>query len=262
MVENKMEDIPAASAPQPKKNRILRIVLLASAVCLGMCCLALLYLYRIGFLEYAFYGGLQPAKDLNPIMASAKNLMNDGKYDQAIPIWTEVIEQAPGLDFAYYERAVCSYNLLPKEHSQALYLGKIRSAMDDMDKAISISPRNGDYYAFRHDVINSMADQEDYRINRQAITRIALDNALASIALGYSQEYEYTDRVAVADRTILGQCDESLAETQQMLSQTSPQDSSITGLYRMEGAAYACLGRLDEAVQAMDACHQEPELHR
>ena len=182
--------------------------------------------------------------------------MNDGKYDQALPLWTEVIQLAPSLDNAYYQRATCYYDLLPKEHDEMSYSEYNRLALEDMDKAISLSPRNGDYYAFRHDVLITMAYQEVYIVNRQALTRIAHDNILAAIALGPSKNFIFNDRVAAADLTVLDQCDQSVTQTQAILDKTSLQDPSITGLYRFEGEAYACLGQLDKAVQAMDASTQ------
>ncbi len=251
-----MEETPASASPQPQKSRVLWIILLTVCVCLGICCLPVIYIYKTGFLEYALSGGLVPPKNLNPIMANANKLMNDGKYDQAIPLWNEVIQQAPSLDYAYYQRATCYYDLLPKEHDETTYSEYNRLALDDMDKAISLSPHNGDYYAFRHDVLISMADQEVYFVNRQALTRIAHDNILAAIALGPSKDFLYNDRVAAADLIDLDQCDQGLAQTQAIQDRTSLQDSSITGLYRFEGEAYACLGQLDKAVQAMDASTQ------
>jgi tetratricopeptide (TPR) repeat protein len=186
--------------------------------------------------------------------------MSEGKYEQALPLWDEVIGQRPELDIAYAERAFCYENLLPREHNQQQYEAYVRSALADLDQAIELRPDLGDYYAFRHDVIILFSDWEPYRVNRQATQRIAHENAAAAIALGYSEGFRFTDRVYAADLTIMDQCEESLLEIERMLAETAPDDPSITGLYRLRGEAFACLGRFEEALRDIDASLQNPNM--
>lgn len=245
----------AQGSSKPAHPWVIRIIL-SAAIGIGLCCLSIIFLLRTGLLNLP--SGLFPINpsDVNALANRANTLMNQGKFDQALPLWSQVIDQSPNWDIAHYERALCYYNLLPKIHILQQYQDYARSALSDMDIAITLQPRNGDYYSFRHDVIVTFEDWEEYRVNRQAITRIAHDNIQAALALGYSQSYRFTDRVAASDLFVLGQCDQGLAETQQMLQATPPNDASITGLYRMEAEGDACLGRLDEAVQAIDASLQ------
>ena len=262
-----MQNEAPLSTSKPSYQRFVVIGLLVAAICIGMCGLLVIFLYRVGTLNLnltmlpptPIYPSSLNSGDVNTIISQATTLMKQGNYSQALPLWDEVIAQMPDSDVAHYQRAVCYYNLLPREHSLQQYEFYSRSALADMDKAISLQPRNGDYYSFRHDVIITFADWEEYRVNRQAILLIAHDDIKAAIAYGYTPAYRFTDRVNAADMIALEQCDQGLAETQRILQSTATNDTSITGLYRMEAEAYECLGRLDEAVQAIDAALHNPD---
>jgi tetratricopeptide (TPR) repeat protein len=191
-------------------------------------------------------------------MNTAMNLTDQGEYAQAIPLWDEVIFAFPENGQFRYKRALCYYNLLPQEHDIQQYETYSRNALADMDKAISLSPGTGDYYAFRHEIIINFTGIEEYRVNRQAITRIAQENAKAAITLGYTDEYPFTERVYAANLIALDQCDQALVEIERMLENTAPDEVSITGLYTMRAEALACLGRYEEAVQDVDASLQNP----
>ena len=240
---------------KPSNPRAIRIILLA-AICVSLCCLFAIILIRIGLFDKPSSVFSLGSSNVNDLAMRASTLMNQGKFDQALPLWSQVVNQAPNWDHAYYQRALCYYNLLPHVHDLQQYQNYARSALSDMDMAIMLQPRNGDYYSFRHDVIVTFEDWEEYRVNRQAIARVAHDNIEAAIALGYSNSYRFSDRVAASDLFVLNQCDSGLSKTQQMLQATPTNDTSITGLYRMEAEGYACLGRLDEAVQAINASLQ------
>lgn len=244
----------------PSRARVISLVLLSIAICVGLCGLLVFFLSRAGLVHQIPSTPTPPlpSADIDVLMEQARSLMAEGKYDQALPIWDEFIRQRPEADIAYAERAFCYYNLLPREHNQQQYEAYVRNALADMDRAIELRPDLGDYYAFRHDVINSLSDWEPYRVNRQAIQLIAHENAQAAIALGYSEGYRFTDRVYAEDLTILGQCEQGLAEIERMLTSTTPDDPSITGLYRMRAEALACLGRFEQAVHDVDSSLQNP----
>jgi len=254
------------------------IVLFSTAIGGGVCGLLIVFLFGTSVMSQILNSVYPPVEDINrfvtqtvdPIVstrspleikamiAEATNLTNQGEYELAVPLWTEIISMSPGVDTAYYGRALCYYRLLPQEHDMQQYETYLRSALADMDQAITLRPDKGDYYAFRHEVINGFSGIEEYRVNRQALARLAQENAGAAITLGYTNEYPFTDRVYVADFTTLEQCNQALVGIERMLDATAPDNTSITGLYTMRAEARACLGRYEEAVQDVNVSLQNP----
>lgn len=251
----------------PSRARYLWIALPGAVLCLALGTVLVLFLVRASLIRKMPSAPviplpsqtpttrpvtLGPTEDILTLRLRAVNLMYQGKFAEALPLWDEMISRSPE-DTAYYQRAVCYYNILPQQRNSQQHDLYAQKALADMDMAISLKPTMGDYYAFRHDVLIAFMDTEEYRVNRQAISGIAHEDAKAAIALGYSDTYRFTDRVYVTDLTTMEQCEESLAETRHLLKSTPAEDSSITGLYRMEAEANACLGNFEEAVQAIDA---------
>lgn len=238
----------------PKKDRRLFVTVLGGFLfCLGACALLGVYAYVSGSLDRLPGLPWQSTPDTAELAIQATQLMDAGQYDQASQLWTRVIQSNPNDHDAYYSRAVCYYNLTPHEHLLGIYRAYLTSALADMDTAIALQPDNGDYYSFRHEVLSSLAGTYEYRVDRQALILIAHEDIKAALALGYSYDYRFSDRVYAADLFALDQCDEGLPETMQMLEATAPDDPSISGLQNMQAQGAACLGRMDEAVQAVSA---------
>src|SRR3990172_4477882 len=81
---------------------------------------------------------------------TARQLMHDQHYAEAIETWTKVIDAAPEDHAAYYGRASSYLRLTRGLRDRDLVIEYSQSALDDADRALALSPElNGDYYLAR-----------------------------------------------------------------------------------------------------------------
>jgi len=108
----------------------------------------------------------------------------------------------------------------------------------------------GDYYAVRGLLYWQWAGLEELSVNQNALYAVALDNLNAAEALGVTLNYplETTSIDALAES---GQCEQALARAQAFLSVSKPVTPHYTDVQNMQAYAYACLGRLPEALTSL-----------
>lgn len=171
--------------------------------------------------------------------------------DREINHWDQVIEQDPGNADAYFQRATLIYNSAVQTGSLEVYQSKLDQALKDVDKAISLRSDMGDYYALRQSIYWYMAVTQAYAVDQQYLVTIALDNAYKADQLGTTVE-EYPDRIIVIDLIFANRCQEALDEVQRLITQLPEGDTSLGGLLHIRSQAYACLGKLDDALQSVN----------
>jgi len=152
----------------------------------------------------------------------------------------------------YYQRATCYYNLTDGENNLDSYIDHINQALKDIDMAISIRGDIGDYYSLRQSIYIGIVSVVETEVDREYLVNIALDNARKAYALGTTLVL-HPDRVIITDLLFSMQCKEALVELQPLLDETSTDEFSQGGLLVIQSQTFACLGKLADAINAIDA---------
>jgi tetratricopeptide (TPR) repeat protein len=187
-----------------------------------------------------------------PSIDKAKALMTQSDYSDALPIWDQVIQLVPELDDPYYEQALCYFYLTKNQRDIQEYFYYLNKTISDLDRAIAIRPDMGDYYELRAAAYTSWAGIDELRANSTYLYGIALDNSRMAYALGTTLDPSVEKNIAL-ELVYSDHCQEALTEIESLTDKTPPDDNTrYTDLWA-QGVALACLGRLDEAIQAVKA---------
>jgi tetratricopeptide (TPR) repeat protein len=198
-----------------------------------------------------------PTSDLTKVYESlgfkvteAKNARDDGQNDICIQKYDELLAQMPNWANGNFYRAVCKRRLAEKSHSLVEYRDLIVSGISDVDKAISIDPEIGWYYAEHsyqyYDLIevyeNSPADD--------ALLQIALDNIQTSVRMG---DYDENSQAKIPLYLIqLGRCQEGVDEAKRQIASFPVNQTPVIDLYDYLAQGYQCLGDYTKANQTIN----------
>ncbi len=196
------------------------------------------------------HGEATPSSILD-LSKQAQSIMDQGGYSLAIGIWDQVLAQDPQDDNAYYQRATCYYKMSQEKNVLEYYQSDIGHALRDIDAAIAIRGDIGDYYALRQSIYIGILSVLDVEVDREYIANIALENARKAYSLGTTLE-PYPDRIIITDLLFSNQCQKALEELQLLLESTPADDSSRGGLLSIQSQVFSCLGRLEDAIDAID----------
>lgn len=167
-----------------------------------------------------------------------------------IPFESEVTPLNPEDANTYFQRATSVYQSAVPKGSLETYISQLDQALANIDKAISLNPGDGDFYSLRQSIYFSLAGTVEYDVDRQYLVAIALDNAYKAYELGTTAQYP--ERIIIVDLIGTNQCQKALNETQKLIDQSPAGDISVGGLLHIRSQAYACLGRLDDALQSVN----------
>ncbi len=176
--------------------------------------------------------------------AQAEALMKQEKYGEAIIYWDRVIVNKPTYGEPYYRRAKSYLKLMENQRSMTEFENYARRALADLDQAILLGPTTGDYYMDRGDAYNSLASMMSYRVDRDPLHSIALENYRQGLAMGGGNEI--SDTIIPAMLYQLGKCEEGLAETRRL---PKPTESGLNTLFALGNL---CLGKFDQALSQID----------
>jgi tetratricopeptide (TPR) repeat protein len=181
----------------------------------------------------------------------ALSIMKQGGYSLAAGIWGQILQEDPQNAEAYYQRATCYYYMSEEKLFLDLYIGDLDQALRDIDTAISIRGDDGDYYSLRQLIYIGILSVMDVEVDREYMANIALDNARKAYSLGTTIE-PYPDRIIITDLLFTNQCQTALDELQLLLDETPVDDSSRGGLLSIQSQAFSCLGRVEDAIDAIN----------
>lgn len=175
-------------------------------------------------------------------------------YAGSLPIshWDQIIAEDPKNADAYYRRSDARFYSAVAKGSQDVYRAEIEQALKDIDTAIALSPDRGDYYTLRQRIYMQLLSLVEYRVDTEYIATIALDNAYKAYELGTSLD-DYPERIIVINLIDAGRCEDGLREVQKLMANTPTTESSYGGLLHIQSLASACLGRMNDALAAIDA---------
>src|SRR5690606_25737640 len=142
------------------------------------------------------------------------------------------------------------------QHNFSKFQIYVDAGLLDIDKAIAIQPKIGDYYMLRQDLLIRLVGIMDYRVDRFHLNNFSAENALVAMNLGVTKEY--SERIYIIDLIYAERCEEALELSQKYINETSPQDTSITGLYHIQSTAYMCLGEINQAISMVNKSMVNP----
>lgn len=180
--------------------------------------------------------------------AAAWRLMQESRFQEALAILDRVIAQAPDYPDAYFQRAQAYQALTGNQRFLEEYVDYLTRALEDIDRAIALDPAEGEFYLVRYQIAEGFANVAHYRVDQAYWFGLALENIRLANALGNSDPL--ADRMPGFLLAHLGRCEEARAEFERLRA-ASPEPSA--GLYTGLADAYLCAGRLDEALEAVDA---------
>jgi len=165
--------------------------------------------------------------------------------------WTAMIAQEPQNAELYYRRADAIYIATPARGSLEIYRDTLNIALQDINTAIALQPDNGDYYYLRRSIYDKLTGTTEYIVDQQAISRLALEDAYQEARLG-TPFNAYPDRIIINELIATDQCDLALTQVEELIKELPAGDISLGGLLHIRSRAYACLGRLEDALQSVN----------
>ena len=197
----------------------------------------------------------------NEVAAQALALMEEEKYEEAIPLWDELLAQDPTNHAAYYERALSNLEASNGETIFQVYQLRVLQAIDDTDQAIALSDGlNGDYFFARAWAYLKLSGITDLRVDRDRLLEVALENIRRGEALPNTNPVVH--RAFVGGLIDLGRCEEAEPELRRLVEERGPEAISSIGLDYTMGLLSVCLGEFDDAIRYLDrAIERHPDCH-
>jgi len=166
-------------------------------------------------------------------------------------LWSQRIAQDPQDAEAYYQRAYAIYRFTRAIGSLDVYRSTFDLALQDISTAISLRPDIGDYYTVRLSIYDNLSGTTEYIVDSQYLSALAAEDANQAYKLGTTLD-EYPDRTLINELIASDQCDKALSHVQKLIKELPSNDISMGGLLHIRSRAYACLGRLDDALQSVN----------
>ena len=185
-----------------------------------------------------------------PFPSLTPGIMSDTGFSGSILYWDQFIEQNPENADAYYRRAKLHRESAVAVGGRDAYVAKLDLALKDIDRAIALQSDLGDYYSLRENIYSALMSGFDYQVDYAYLNRIGLDNSQKALQLGTSAEN--AERTPIINMIASLQCERALSELQKLMAQTPSNERAYGGLLHIQSRAYACLGRLNDAIKSVD----------
>ena len=96
----------------------------------------------------------------------------------------EIIAQVPEDAGPYYQLTICWLNLAPAIQSRTYYQSAMQSALSDINQALSLDSRNGDYFYARQHVYEDPPQTELFRVDQDYWQTLSLADLQAATRFG------------------------------------------------------------------------------
>jgi tetratricopeptide (TPR) repeat protein len=246
------------AGPENKKrsSRWTIIDLLAMIVIVGGMLFIYFYFrpFRIPFLPTAATQPVgTPTITLTPTQSPTRK--PSATYTPTLTPGTPTITRTPLItatdaSTSHYLNAKNDYEQASNEHALNKYTSLINNARQEIDLAIGLNQKNGDYYALRSEILSAYAGTIDLRADRDYYNTIALDNLKTAVSLGISDPA--AERKIPPLQFSLRQCDAGLAEVRQLEAQAGSSAPPNPDLLDLEAMGYLCQGQLEQALASID----------
>jgi tetratricopeptide (TPR) repeat protein len=205
-----------------------------------------------------------PTPDLlagNELAAQALALMEEGKHDEAIPLWDEILYQDPSNHAAYYQRAVSNLEASTGETILQIYQLRALEAIADADQAIALSDGfSGDYHEARAVAFEKLAAIAENRVDQARLFGVALENSLRADSLPRTSPF--AGRSAAIYMMFTGQCEQGLELARRLDAERGAPDAApsvalsyiLGGLSQCVGDYQASIDHLSNAIERDRQC--------
>ena len=194
-----------------------------------------------------------------PLINQAKDLISQNNYYDSLSILNKAISIVPDNDEPFYLRALSTFYLLKNQRFLNDHLSNLHAAVFDLDRAIDIRPDAGNYYALRGLLYYDWADLQELTVNRNHLYGTALQNFLAAKALN-ADLLTMPENSVFGTQIQMGECEKGLAGINNVLENSTLDLQVTSDLYLNQAIAYACLGKLDEALKAINSSMKHGEI--
>jgi tetratricopeptide (TPR) repeat protein len=168
----------------------------------------------------------------------------------AIEHWGELISQDSHNPDPYYQRAA-AYYVSATAGNKGVDLAQLDLALKDIDKAIFLAAGMGDYYSLREKIYRQLVyNVSEYEADREYLAQMAFDNANKAYELGTTVD-DHPELAIVMDLILTNKCQTAIYEVEKRISKLSAEDAALGNLLLAQSQAYACLGKLEEALTSV-----------
>lgn len=198
---------------------------------------------------------------LAPQITAAKLAIKEDRFEDAIPLYSTLLEALPNYAPGYYNRGLAYRLAAPKHHSLDEYQDYIWNAIHDFDSAIETGPFIGSYLLERGSAYWDLENTIEYRVDRQLLLGVTLENYQAGLAYGnYALHSEtYLSNIYIQ----LGRCQEGVTEAQRLLEIWPDEGATTAKLREQLAEGYFCLGNFSRALQEINrAIEIQPSCNR
>lgn len=192
---------------------------------------------------------------IDDLMEQSEKHIEQEEFYAAITTLDKITEMAPANDWAYYQKAACFYRLKNGDGFMARAQFNIAAALKNIDIAIQLNNTVAEYYFLRNSIYSELASVAEYAVDREYLLKIALENAQKAYALE-PVENPYLRASLISGLVYSNQCEQALQELLPLIEQAPESDNLRGHLLQIQSQALACLGRLDEAIETIDASMQ------
>jgi tetratricopeptide (TPR) repeat protein len=180
-------------------------------------------------------------------IATAQDLINHGKFSDAIIVLNNVIANDSENFDAYSLRSIAYGNSRSNDYSRQQ--GYYVNSLHDVDKLIELQPYNGNHYVNRDLILRALAELPPDSASKFAIYELANDNAEKAMELGVSPDYSYVYRHHARNLIESNHCKDGLEETQNIINHSQQDDPNMDYYNMYLTEAYICLNDLDKALE-------------
>jgi len=184
-------------------------------------------------------------------VAQAEALTTQEKYAEAVLAWDDVLRQVPEYGEGYYQRARVGLELMGNQRIQSEYHALVEQAHQDIDLAIGLSPvASGDHFYTRFLILDRLAGEEPFFVDRKQIWLVGLENLKRSLALGTS--IPFAERDLPFAYAALGDGNHARDEALRLIRARGPSAPPSCDLNTALAESYQILEQFGEALNRID----------
>ena len=179
-------------------------------------------------------------------------------WAESILSWNQVIELVPEDEVGYYMRGQAYMGLLDNNRYFDEYISNLEHAITDFDSAITINPKNGNYYLNRFYAYSALANSQETRADFLEFEKIASQNL--DMAFYYGNTTKLSKRNIPFTLIDLGECDKAIDEINKQFSEQTEPSGTLNEAMALaqfcKGSPNKALNSIDNAIKITENCQR------